>query len=184
MLKKLGIVAGVLLVLLAIGLALQPATYRVERSVVIAAPPTVVFPFVDDFHLWPQWSPFEKLDPQMTRTFGGAPSGVGATYAWSGNSDAGSGQMTITEAVAGQRVALDLHFMEPMESNALTEFSFVPEGQGTKVTWAMSGPNTIPGRALSLFYGMDRMIGPDFEDGLAKLKDVSETAMRLSAEAR
>ena len=183
MLKKIGLVAAVLLVALCIAIATRPDTYRVTRSTTVAAPPDVVFGYVNDFHQWTQWSPFEKLDPGMTRTFGGAPSGTGATYSWAGNSEAGQGTMTMKESVPSQRIGLDLHFLKPFESRAVTEFTFDPAPQGVNVTWAMSGENNLVGKAMSLFVSMDKMVGKQFEEGLATLKSVSEAEGKRRAEA-
>jgi hypothetical protein len=174
MLKKIGLVVAVLLVGLCIAIATRPDTYRVTRSTTIAAPPDVVFGYVNDFHQWTQWSPFEKVDPAMTRTYGGAPSGTGATYSWSGNRQAGEGTITVRESLPSQRIALDLHFLKPFESTAVTQFTFDPAPQGVNVTWAMSGENNFIGKAMSLFVSMDKMVGKEFEDGLATLKSLSE----------
>jgi uncharacterized protein YndB with AHSA1/START domain len=185
MAKKIGIGLVVLLLGLAVAIATRPDTFRVERSAVIDAPPEVVYGYVNDFHQWNRWSPFEKLDPAMTRTYGGTDAGVGAVYSWSGNSQAGQGSMSIKASTPGQRIALDLHFQKPMESHALTEFTFQPTPQGTKVTWAMSGPNTTLGKAISLVASMDKMVGKSFEEGLSSLKTVSEAeaARRAAAPA-
>jgi uncharacterized protein YndB with AHSA1/START domain len=178
MLRKIGIGLGVLLLALAAGIATRPNSYRVERSATIAAPPDVVFGYVNDFHQWTQWSPFEKLDPDMKRTFDGAPSGVGSVYSWAGNRQAGAGTMTIKESAPNQRIALDLHFLKPFESAAATEFTFKPVAEGVTVTWTMSGDNTILGKAISIFASMDTLVGGQFESGLATLKAVAEAEAR------
>ena len=182
MLKKILIGVAVVLVALCIGIATRPDTYRVERTATVAAPADVVFPYVNDFHQWTQWSPFEKLDPNMKRTFGGTPSGTGSVYSWAGNGQAGEGTMTMKESAPNQHIALDLHFLKPFESTALTEFTFKPAPEGVAVTWAMSGENTILGKAISLFVSMDRMVGKDFEQGLANLKSVAEAEAKRRAD--
>lgn len=184
MLRKIGIILGVLLLALVVGIATRPDTYRVERTATVAAPADVVFGYVNDFHQWNQWSPFEKLDPAMKRTFEGTPAGTGSVYSWAGNMQAGEGRMTIKESIPNQRIVLDLHFLKPLESTALTEFTFKPVAEGVSVTWAMSGVNTIPGKAISLVASMDKMVGKQFEEGLANLKTVAEAEAKRRAEAR
>ena len=168
----------VVLLVLAVAIATRPKTFRVERSAVIAAPADASFRLVNDFHLWNRWSPFEKLDPNLNRTFSGAESGVGARYAWSGNSKAGAGSMVITESVPATRIALDLHFLKPFETTNLTEFTFDPAPGGVKVTWAMSGNNTTAGKVIALVASMDKMVGASFAEGLANLKSVAEAESR------
>ena len=172
----MNIAIGVVVVLLALAVAIvtRPKTFRVERSAVMSAPADAIFRYVNDFHLWARWSPFEKLDPNLTRTFSGADAGVGARYDWSGNRQAGSGSMVITESVPGARIALDLHFMKPFEATNLTEFTFEPAPGGVKMTWAMSGNNTTAGKVIALVSSMDKMVGSSFAEGLANLKSVVE----------
>ena len=176
MLIKFLIGIVVFVVLLAIAVATRPKTFRVERSIVVHAPADVVFPFINDFHLWNRWSPFEKLDPNLQRSYSGAEAGPGATYEWLGNREAGQGKMVIKESVPAQRVAIDLFFLKPFKSTSLAEFAFVPEGKGTKVTWAMSGNNTTAGKAISLVASMDKYLGTSFDEGLGNLKRVVESA--------
>lgn len=175
MLIKIGIGLLVLLIVLAIAIATRPDTFRLERAALIAAPADVVFGFVNDFHQWSLWSPWEKIDPGMTRTFSGAPAGVGAVYTWSGNSKAGEGSMAITESTRSARIAIDLNFLRPFKSSNLTEFTFKPGADGVHVTWAMSGANSAVGKAMSLVASMDKIVGKDFERGLANLKALSES---------
>jgi uncharacterized protein YndB with AHSA1/START domain len=174
MLKKflIGLVAVVAAVLVAA--ALQPNSFRVQREATIQAPPAKVFALVDDFRQWPAWSPWEKLDPAMKRTFGGPANGKGATYAWEGNDDVGRGRMEITDSVAPARLAIKLDFIEPFDSSNTTEFSFDPAGAGTRVVWVMHGPMPFISKLISVFVSMDRMIGKDFEAGLANLKSAAE----------
>jgi uncharacterized protein YndB with AHSA1/START domain len=180
----IGIAVAVLLLVLMAAIATRPNTFRVERTATIAAPAEVVFGYVNDFHQWTKWSPFEGLDPNLKRTYAGPEAGLGAQYSWAGNSKAGAGSMVITESAPGERVALDLHFTKPMEANNLTEFTFKPAPEGVTVTWAMSGKNTFVTKAMSLVMSMDKMVGPAFEKGLATLKTLSEAeAKRRAAEA-
>ena len=178
MLKKAGIVVGllaVLIVTLAVIVEVQPADFSVQRSTSIAAPPATVFGLVNDFHQWEKWSPWAKLDPTMKTTFDGSDSGVGAIYAWSGNSDVGSGVMTILESRAPEQVGIQLDFIAPMTATNTSVFSFKPEGGGTTVTWTMTGKNNFVGKAFCLFVDMDAMVGADFEKGLAAMKTAAES---------
>ena len=150
------------------------STYRVERSTTIDAPPQVVYEQIASFRGWTAWSPWEEVDPDMTRTYSGATSGVGAVYAWSGNRKAGQGRMTITEATAPSKVGIDLLFEKPFKSRNDTVFTVVPEGSGSRVTWTMVGPMNLGTRVMSLLKPMDKIVGPDFEKGLARLKGVAE----------
>ena len=179
MMKKLGIVVGLLAALLgilAVTVALQPADFSVQRSTTIAAPPATVFGLVNDFHQWEKWSPWAKLDPAMKTTFEGSESGAGAIYTWVGNSDVGEGKMTILESRAPEQVGIELEFIKPMAATNTSEFSFKPEGDGTTVTWTMAGKNNFIGKAFCLFVDMDAMVGADFEKGLASMKAAAESA--------
>ncbi|MBW8849872.1 MAG: SRPBCC family protein [Xanthomonadales bacterium] len=174
MLKKILIVlvlavAGVLLYA-----ATKPDTFQVQRRATIAAPPERVFALIDDFHRWGEWSPWEKLDPAMTRTFEGPASGTGAVYAWKGNKDVGQGRMEITESTPPGRIAIKLDFIEPMESDNVTEFVLAPKDGGTEVTWTMRGPSPYLTKVMDTVVGMDRLIGKDFEAGLANMKAAAE----------
>jgi len=173
MLKKIGIVVVVLLVLLIGVIYTRPAEFEVTRSRTLSAPPSVVYAQIADFHRWPEWSPWEERDPNMKREFSGPGSGIGAKYSWTGNKDVGEGRMTITEAQPTERVAILLEFLEPFAATSVTEFKIAPSGQGTKVDWTMRGENGFPAKAMSLFMNMDKMIGADFDAGLAKLDKVT-----------
>jgi Polyketide cyclase / dehydrase and lipid transport len=174
MLKKILIGIVLILAVFAIIVALQPSEYSVTRSATMAAAPAAVFDQVNDFQKWQAWSPWEKIDPEMQRTFEGPGAGTGAVYSWAGNSDVGERTMTITESRPSELVRLKLEFREPMASTADTEFTFKPEGEQTTVTWNMSGKNNFIGKAFCLFMNMDKMIGGQFEEGLANLKTVVE----------
>jgi hypothetical protein len=163
------ILAGVIVVILAVA-ATRPAVIRVSRSATMRAPAERIFPLLDDFRAWAKWSPWEKMDPNMQRTHGGAASGVGATYAWSGNKKVGQGSMEILESAPPLRLKLKLDFLKPFEGHNITEFSLAPTGSDTTVTWEMHGPNPFMMRVMGLFMNMDAMIGRDFEAGLANLR--------------
>ncbi len=162
----------------------RPAKFHVERSATIGAPPDTVFASVNDLHEWSAWSPWEKLDPQMKRTYEGPPSGQGAIYAWSGNDKVGEGRMTIERSEKPQLVGIKLEFIKPWEATNATTFTFSPSPEGTRVTWAMDGNNNFMGKAASLFMDMDKMVGGDFERGLASMKGAAETRARARAEAK
>jgi uncharacterized protein YndB with AHSA1/START domain len=149
-------------------------TYTVERSTTIQASPDRVYEHVADFHRWTAWSPWEGLDPDLRRTYGGPYAGTGATYAWSGNRKAGQGRMAITDASQPSQVRIDLRFEKPFKSESETAFTIRPEGDGSAVTWSMTGRKTLPLRIFGIFRSMDSLIGPDFEKGLARLKEVAE----------
>ena len=173
MLKKLLLLLASLLVLLTGFVLLQPDDFRLERSVTIAAPASVVFPYVNDLRRFTQWNPFSRQEPELEETFTGPESGVGAVYAWKG-AKTGQGRMTILESRSDSYVGVKLEFLAPMEATDLTEYSITPTGDGVTVTWAMSGPNLFLGKVMNLFGGMERMVGPDFERGLTALKKLAE----------
>jgi len=170
MLRKILLVLVVVIAVLAVVVALQPSDFTVQRSAVIPAPPATVFPMVDDFRRWAEWSPWDKIDPQMKRTFSGPAAGKGAKYAWVGNNEVGEGDMTITESKPNELILNDLHFVKPMEGTSLTEFKFTPEGAGTRVSWKMSGTNNFVGKAMCLVMNMDKMVGGKFDEGLNAMK--------------
>ncbi len=173
MLKKILLGLLVLVVILAAVIATRPADFRVTRSKTMAASPEAIYANLTDFRRWAQWSPWEHRDPAMKREFSGAPSGTGAKYAWAGNSDVGEGRMTITDARPSERVAILLEFDEPMAATSNTEFKLTPSGSGTNVEWTMSGRNNFLAKGMTLFMSMDKIVGNDFEQGLAKLDSVS-----------
>lgn len=149
-------------------------TYTVERIATINAPATPIYAQIADFHHWTAWSPWDDLDPDMERTYSGPESGTGATYVWSGNRRAGEGRMEITEAVEPTRVSIALDFLKPFKSSSITTFDLTPDGETTRVTWTMTGPMTLMTRVMGIFKSMDKMIGPDFEKGLERLKVAAE----------
>jgi hypothetical protein len=174
MLKKILIAVAGVIVIFASVVALQPADFRITRAATIAAPPDEVFHQVNDFHNWQAWSPWAKLDPDAKNSFEGPLAGEGAVFHWSGNSDVGKGNMTITESRPSELVRIKLQFEEPMAATNDTQFKFEPEGDGTRVTWEMSGTNNFIGKAFCLFMNMDKMVGGQFEEGLANIKSIVE----------
>jgi hypothetical protein len=173
----LGIVSVVALVIvvLVVLIASRPAAFRISRSETIAAPAAAIFPHVNELHAWEAWSPFEKLDPALKRTYEGPATGVGASYAWSGNSKAGEGRSTITESHPNDLIRLKLQFTRPFSATNAVEFTFKPEGNQTVVTWAMTGENGFMGKAFDFFVTMDKMVGSEFAKGLAAMKSLVES---------
>lgn len=176
MIKKILIALVLLIVVLVIVVAFQPADYRVSRSATISAPPAVVFAQVNDLHKWEAWSPWAKLDPAAKTSYAGPEAGTGAMMKWAGNSKVGTGMMTITESKPNELVRFKLDFVKPFEGTSTAEFNFKPQGEQTLVTWSMEGKNNFIGKGISLFMSMDKMIGGQFEKGLADLKSVSAAA--------
>lgn len=174
--KKIAIGLVGAIAALAVTIQLRPDQYEVSRSVLVAATPAAAHELVNDFHKWDGWSPWAKLDPAMKVTYSGPTSGVGAAYYWVGNSDVGEGKMKIRESKPGERVGIDLEFLQPFPSTSDTVFTFTPEGTGTRVKWNMSGKSAFMTKAMDLFIGMDSMIGKDFEKGLSQLKQLAESS--------
>jgi hypothetical protein len=176
MLKTLTIIGVVVLVVVACVLtyaATRPDTFRVQRTVNIKASPDRIYPLINDLKSWTQWSPYEKKDPAMKRTFGAVTAGKGATYAWEGNKDVGQGSMEILES-SPQKVLIKLDFQKPFEAHNRAEFILAPKGDTTDVTWAIHGPMPFLSKVITTFVSMDSMIGKDFEQGLASLKAAVE----------
>lgn len=174
MLKKIGLTLLVLLVALFAYAATKPDTFSVQRSTSIKAPPEKIYPLISDFHRWNAWSPYEKMDTAMKKTYTGAPSGVGAVYEWEGNSNVGKGRMEIAEATPS-KVGIKLDFLQPFESHNRADFTLEPKADSTTiVTWSMQGQNVYIGKVMSIFVNMDQMVGRDFETGLANLKAIAE----------
>jgi hypothetical protein len=186
MLKKILIGLAVILVIFLVVVSMQPGTFRVERRALVIAPPEIVFAQVNEFHNWEAWSPWAKLDPNAKMTYSETTSGTGASYAWEGNSKVGAGKMTITDSRPAEYVAINLEFLKPFKATNLTEFAFTPIHGGTMVVWSMSGKNNFIAKAMCMFMDMDKMVGGDFEKGLAAMKAKAETeaaAARAAAEA-
>ena len=176
MLRKILIALVVVVAGLAVVIALQPSAFSISRSATIAAAPADVFPQVNDFHNWEAWSPWARLDPKSKVAFEGAASGKGAVFKWSGNDGVGEGSMTIVDSQIPKQIRIKLAFVRPFESTADTVFDFAPAGPGTTVIWTMSGKNdNFIAKTFCLFMGgPDKMIGPEFEKGLAQMKAVVE----------
>ena len=177
MLKTLAIIGVVIVVAIAgilLYAATKPDSFRVQRTVLIDAPSDKVFPLIDDMKAWTAWSPYEKKDPAMKRTYGAVTAGKGATYAWDGDKNVGSGRMEILEASAPQKIVIKLDFFTPFEGHNTAEFTMLPQGDGTHVTWLMHGPARFLTRLIQVFMKLDHMIGKDFEAGLANLKTITE----------
>jgi carbon monoxide dehydrogenase subunit G len=173
-LKVIGMIVVLAVVVVLILAARKPDHFRVQRSASIDAPPERIFPLINDFHRWGAWSPYEHKDPDMKRTFSGAGSGRGSAYEWAGNSNVGSGRMEIVESSAPSKVAIKLDFLKPFEAHNIATFTMEPAGGATNVTWVMDGPTPFVGKIMHVFLDMDRMVGTDFEAGLANLKTAAE----------
>src|SRR3989454_5730302 len=176
MLIKILIALVVIVVVFVVIVALQPSEFRVARTATISAPPPAVFAQVNDFHKWAAWNPWGKIDPAMKQAYEGAPAGTGAIYTWTGNNEVGEGRMTITESRPSDLVRIKLEFLKPFATTSTAEFSFKPEGDHTIVTWSMAGKANFMAKVVHLFMDVDRMIGGNFEKGLAQMKSVVEAA--------
>ena len=154
--------------------ATKPDTFRVQRAASINAPAEKIFPLLNDLRAFTLWSPYEKRDPNMRRTYSGAPTGKGAVYEWDGDKNVGRGRIEITDATAPSRVALNLDMLAPFEAHNVVEFTLEPKGDATTVTWAMNGRVPYLAKIAHVFFNMDRMVGQDFEAGLASLKAIAE----------
>ena len=174
MLKKILIALAVIVVVFIVIVALQPSDFRVARSATISAPPPAVFAQVNDFHKWEAWNPWGKIDPAMKQTYEGAPAGPGAIYTWSGNNEVGEGRMTITDSRPSELIRVKLEFFKPFAATNTAEFAFKPEGNQTLVTWSMFGEKNFMAKAVHLVMNMDKMIGGQFEKGLADMKSAVE----------
>jgi uncharacterized protein YndB with AHSA1/START domain len=174
MLKTIGITLVVLAAAVLIFAATRPDTFRVERTAAIKAPPEKIFPFLNDFHKGQEWSPYEKKDPAMKRTYSGAPSGKGSVYEFEGNRNVGAGRLEIIDAAAPSRVVIILDMRKPFEGRKTIEYTLEQKGDRTNFTWAVHGPLTYPGKVMCLFVNMDRMMGRDFEAGIASLTALAE----------
>lgn len=174
MLQTIFIIMVVLIAAVLIYAATKPDTFRIQRSTTIAAPPEKVFAYINDLHSWASWSPWEKKDPAMTKTHRGAPLGQGAALEWDGNKDVGTGRMEILESVSPSKAMIQLDFLKPFEAHNRAEFTLAPHGSSTQLTWAMHGPQPYMLKVMTLFCSMDKMVGKDFEDGLANLKTQAE----------
>lgn len=174
MLKTVAIVIAVLVTCVLVYAATKPDSFRVERSLRIAAPAEKIFPLVNDLRAWNGWSPYDKKDPSMKRTLSGVASGPGAVYEWDGNKDVGQGRMEILAASPPAKVTIQLDFFKPFQARNTAEFTLQANGTATDVTWALYGPSPYISKLMGLVFNMDLMIGNDFEVGLANLKRMAE----------
>ena len=154
----------------------QPDEFAVTRSVKMAAPPGKIFPNVNELRRWEAWSPWAKLDPNCKMTYDGPPAGIGASYAWAGNRKVGEGRLTIIESRPAELIRIKLEFLKPFKATNTAEFAIKPEGSQTGVTWSMFGKNNFMSKAFGLFMNCDKMVGGDFEKGLAAMKTIAEAA--------
>jgi len=173
-LKIIAIVVVVLVVGLLVFAATKPDAFRVQRATSIKAPPEKIFALVNDFHSWGSWSPYEKLDPTMKRTYSGTANGKGTVYEWDGNRNVGKGRVEITDTSPPSKVTIKLDMVKPFEAHNIVEYTLEANGDSTNVTWAMDGQNTYIAKVMSLFFSMDSMVGGQFEEGLANLKTIAE----------
>lgn len=172
MLKTLFLLILALIAGFAVYVALQPAEFKIVRTGKIAAPQDKVFEQVNDYHNWQHWSPWAKLDPNAKATFEGPQSGVGSAFSWAGNSEVGEGKMSIVASRPNDYIKMALDFLKPMQASNVAEFTFKPDGNGTEMTWTMSGTNNFIGRAMCLIFNVDKMVGGQFEQGFANLNAV------------
>jgi hypothetical protein len=177
MFEIIAVIAVVLAIAIAIILILaatKPDRFGVQRAISVQAPPEKIFPLINDFHQWGTWSPYENKDPAMKRSYSGAASGKGAVYAWDGNKNVGSGRMEILDTSAPSKIVIKLDFFTPFEGHNTAEFTMLPQGDGTNLTWLMHGPAPFTYRLMQVFINLDHMVGKDFEVGLADLKRLTE----------
>ncbi len=168
------LIAALVLVLFLVYVSRRPSSFRYVRSATISAPASAVFPHVNDFHKWEAWSPWEKLDPATRKIYSGSAFGVGANYAWQGNSKVGSGHMTIIESRPSEFIRITIEFIKPMKATNTIEFTFAESGNQTVLAHSMFGCNSFLGKLMGLFMDMDKMIGTQFEKGLQSIKEIAE----------
>jgi hypothetical protein len=177
MFEIVAIIAVVLAIAIAVILILaatKPDRFSIQRATAVKAPPERIFPLINDFHQWGNWSPYETKDPAMKRSYSGAASGKGAIYQWDGNKNVGSGRMEILDSSAPSKIVIKLDFFAPFEGHNTAEFTMLPQGDATNLTWLMHGPSPFMGKIMRVFLNIDRMVGKDFEIGLANLKRLAE----------
>jgi uncharacterized protein YndB with AHSA1/START domain len=177
MFEIVAIVAIVLAVAIAIVLilaAIKPDTFSVQRATTVRAPAEKIFALINDFHRWGTWSHYEARDPAMKRSYSGPANGAGAVYGWDGNNNVGAGRMEILETSPPAKIVIKLDFFKPFEGHNTAEFTILPQGDATDVRWVMHGPAPFMSRLMQVFINIDRMIGKDFEIGLANLKRLTE----------
>ena len=172
--KTIAIIIAIAVLALLAFAATRSDNFRVERQINIKAPPDRIFALISDFHMWSEWSPWEKIDPTMKRSFSGTANGEGAVYAWEGSGKAGAGRMEILSAPPSTKVQIKLDFIKPFEGHNTAEFTLNPLGTDTQVSWVMYGPAPFISKLMGIFFNMDKMIGADFETGLINLKAAAE----------
>ena len=170
----IAIVFAIVIAAVLILAATKPDRFRIERAATLKAPADKIFPLIADFHQWLNWSPWEGRDPQLKRTYSGAERDKGAVYAWDGNKNVGAGRMEILEASAPSKVVIKLDFLKPFEAHNTAEFTMLPQGNATNVHWVMHGPAQFVSKVMQVFFSLDKMIGKDFEAGLASMKNLAE----------
>lgn len=174
MLNTILIIAVCLVAAILIYAATRPDTFRVQRTKRINSPPDKIYPFISDFKSWAAWSPWEKMDPSMKKTHSGALQGKGAVLEWDGTKDVGTGRMEVLEAIPTSKILIKLDFFKPFEAHNQAEFTLAPSAGSTQLTWSMYGPQPYMMKVMGLFCGMDKMVGAQFEKGLADLKALAE----------
>jgi uncharacterized protein YndB with AHSA1/START domain len=179
----IGVLALVIIAALAF-IATRPAKYRIERSAQIDARPDVVFSIINDLRRWDEWSPYDKRDPNMEKTFEGPSSGPGASYCWNGNNQVGEGRLTIVESKPGELISMKLEFSRPFQCANEVNFNLEPSESGTRVRWIMDGRNNFLTKAMSVCGQMDKMMGKDFDEGLANLNHVAQAAIVTAREGK
>ncbi len=170
----IAVVLGLAIAIVLIIAATKPNSFSVQRATLVKAPAEEIYPFINDFHQWGSWSPYEHKDPAMKRTYSGAASGKGAVYAWDGDRNVGSGRMEILDASTPAKIVIKLDFFTPFEGHNTAEFTMLPQGNATNLTWLMHGPAPFMAKIMHMFMNIDRMVGKDFEIGLANLKRLTE----------
>jgi uncharacterized protein YndB with AHSA1/START domain len=174
-LMYIAIALAALIAVILIVAAMRPDTFRVQRSIDINAPAEKIFPLINDYQQWASWSPYEKVDPAMQRTFSGTPSGKGSVYEWRGNKNVGHGRMEILDTTPPSKIVIKLDFFTPFEAHNTAEFTLQPKGSVTNVTWAMHGPAPYMAKIMHMFMNIDRMVGGQFQQGLTSMKSVAES---------
>ncbi len=178
------VIIGIIVVLVLLAavayIATRPEDFRIERTARIGAPPDVVFSIINDLRQWSRWSPYDKRDPNMKKTFDGPSTGPGASYAWNGNNQVGEGRLTILESKPGELVSMTLEFSRPFKCKNQVNFKLVPSEGGTRMSWIMDGKNNFMAKAMSVVMNMDKMVGKDFEQGLANLDGVLQAETRTT----
>lgn len=174
MLTFIGIAMVLVITVLLLYAATKPDTFRVQRSIGIKAPPERIFQHINDLTKWSAWSPWEKMDPAMKKTASGAPLGKGAVYEWEGNNQVGKGRMEILESMSPSKILIKLDFLKPFAAHNQAEFTLTAQDSSTTVAWAMYGPQPYIAKVMGIFFNCEKMVGPQFESGLANLRTLAE----------